>query len=118
MSTEEGEQRAKEYNNVMFIETSAKAGHNVKSLFKKIAQALPGMDEQAADGVAAHQSTSPLSHSHRRVGTGGRGQIVYVLVLNRVLERHMQWRTTQRTPHEVGHLCQGKQGGAQRRQRG
>ncbi|KAH9442719.1 hypothetical protein Pst134EA_031631 [Puccinia striiformis f. sp. tritici] len=26
---------------VMFIEASAKAGHNVKSLFKKIAQALP-----------------------------------------------------------------------------
>jgi Ras-related protein Rab-6A len=28
----------------MFIETSAKAGYNVKLLFKKIAQALPGMD--------------------------------------------------------------------------
>lgn len=59
VSTEEGEQRATEYNNVMFLETSAKAGHNVKNLFKKIAQALPGMDEQSADGVAAHQSTSP-----------------------------------------------------------
>lgn len=56
VSTEEGEQRAKEYNNVMFLETSAKAGHNVKALFKKIAQALPGMDEQAADGVAAHKT--------------------------------------------------------------
>jgi len=28
----------------MFIETSAKAGHNVKTLFRKIAQALPGME--------------------------------------------------------------------------
>ena len=28
----------------MFIETSAKVGYNVKALFKKIAQALPGMD--------------------------------------------------------------------------
>lgn len=28
----------------MFIETSAKAGYNVKLLFRKIAQALPGMD--------------------------------------------------------------------------
>jgi hypothetical protein len=28
----------------LFIETSAKAGFNVKALFKKIAQALPGMD--------------------------------------------------------------------------
>jgi Ras-related protein Rab-6A len=28
----------------MFIETSAKAGHKVKTLFKRIAQALPGME--------------------------------------------------------------------------
>ncbi|KAI0263358.1 ras-domain-containing protein [Gloeopeniophorella convolvens] len=37
--------------NLMFMETSAKAGHNVKSLFKKIAMSLPGMekDAQAAD---------------------------------------------------------------------
>lgn len=28
----------------MFIETSAKAGYNVKALFRKIAQALPGME--------------------------------------------------------------------------
>lgn len=32
----------------MFIETSAKAGFNVKALFKKIAQALPGMDAPGA----------------------------------------------------------------------
>ncbi|KAI9345839.1 ras family-domain-containing protein [Zopfochytrium polystomum] len=43
VSTEEGEKRAKEFN-VMFIETSAKAGYNVKALFRKIAQALPGME--------------------------------------------------------------------------
>ncbi|CEG84616.1 Putative GTP-binding protein ryh1 [Rhizopus microsporus] len=42
VTTEEGEKRAKELN-VMFIETSAKAGHNVKLLFRKIAQALPGI---------------------------------------------------------------------------
>jgi hypothetical protein len=61
VSTEEGEQRAKEYNNVMFIETSAKAGHNVKALFKRIAQALPGMDEPNQEGAnAAHHSASPL----------------------------------------------------------
>ncbi|WFC97330.1 GTPase Ryh1 [Malassezia yamatoensis] len=56
VSTEEGEQHAKGYENVMFVETSAKAGHNVKNLFKRIAQALPGMDEHAADGVASHQT--------------------------------------------------------------
>ncbi|KAF9063599.1 ras family-domain-containing protein [Rhodocollybia butyracea] len=32
--------------NIMFMETSAKAGHNVKSLFKKIAMSLPGMDSK------------------------------------------------------------------------
>jgi len=31
--------------NIMFMETSAKAGHNVKSLFKKIAMSLPGMEK-------------------------------------------------------------------------
>lgn len=44
VTTEEAEAKAAEFN-VMFIETSAKAGHNVKTLFKKIAQALPGMDK-------------------------------------------------------------------------
>ncbi|CAK5103367.1 unnamed protein product [Meloidogyne enterolobii] len=43
VSTEEGEQKAKELN-VMFIETSAKAGYNVKHLFRRIASALPGID--------------------------------------------------------------------------
>jgi len=43
VTTEEGEQKAKEFN-TMFIETSAKAGYNVKPLFRKIAQALPGID--------------------------------------------------------------------------
>lgn len=54
MTPEEAEKRAKELN-VMFIETSAKAGHNVKALFKKIAQALPGMDkpEEAASNQSA-----------------------------------------------------------------
>jgi Ras-related protein Rab-6A len=43
VTTEEGEKKATELN-VMFIETSAKAGYNVKALFRKIAQALPGME--------------------------------------------------------------------------
>ncbi|GAA5910310.1 Rab family GTPase YPT6 [Sporobolomyces salmoneus] len=45
VTTEEAEQKSKELN-VMFIETSAKAGHNVKTMFRKIAQALPGMDRE------------------------------------------------------------------------
>ncbi|KAI9355774.1 ras family-domain-containing protein [Pilaira anomala] len=43
VTVEDAEKRSKELN-VMFIETSAKAGHNVKTLFRKIAQSLPGID--------------------------------------------------------------------------
>lgn len=43
VSTEDGDRKAKELN-VMFIETSAKAGYNVKQLFRRVAAALPGMD--------------------------------------------------------------------------
>lgn len=56
VTTEEAEKRAQEFN-VMFIETSAKAGHNVKTLFKKIAQALPGMDKDSQqDGATGNKS--------------------------------------------------------------
>ena len=52
VSTEEGERKAKELN-VMFIETSAKAGYNVKQLFRRVAAALPGMEatDQVRDGL-------------------------------------------------------------------
>lgn len=43
VSMEEGERKAKDLN-VMFIETSAKTGYNVKQLFRRVAAALPGMD--------------------------------------------------------------------------
>ncbi|KAL8286139.1 hypothetical protein RQP46_004627 [Phenoliferia psychrophenolica] len=54
VTTEEAETKSKELN-VMFIETSAKAGHNVKTLFRKIAQALPGMEREGEAGAAANQ---------------------------------------------------------------
>ena len=45
--------------NILFMETSAKAGHNVKSLFKKIAMSLPGMDkDSSATDSAKNQSLS------------------------------------------------------------
>ncbi len=44
VSLEEGERKAKELN-VMFMETSAKHGSNVKQLFCQIAAALPRMEE-------------------------------------------------------------------------
>ena len=41
---------------LMFMETSAKAGHNVKSLFKKIAMSLPGMEKD----IQPDANTSPF----------------------------------------------------------
>lgn len=58
VTTAQGEEEAKK-NNLMFIETSAKVGHNVKNLFRRIAQALPGM-EGAEGAAASNQSESHL----------------------------------------------------------
>jgi len=58
VTTQQGEEEAKK-NNLMFIETSAKVGHNVKNLFKRIAQALPGME--GADTAAAAGNQSEIS---------------------------------------------------------
>ena len=54
VTTEQGEEEAKK-NGMMFIETSAKVGHNVKQLFRRIAQALPGMESEAS--TSDNQST-------------------------------------------------------------
>ena len=55
VTTQQGEEEAKK-NNLMFIETSAKVGHNVKTLFKRIAQALPGMEGAEGAAAAGNQS--------------------------------------------------------------
>ena len=55
VTTQQGEEEAKR-NNLMFVETSAKLGHNVKQLFRRIAQALPGME--GADSAAQASSQS------------------------------------------------------------
>ena len=44
--------------NIMFMETSAKAGHNVKSLFKKIAMSLVGMEKENEQSEAQNTSAS------------------------------------------------------------
>ncbi|WFD31115.1 GTPase Ryh1 [Malassezia sp. CBS 17886] len=71
VSTEEGEQRAKEYNDLMFVETSAKAGHNVKALFKKIAQTLPGMGEGGADAAAANRTIDVSAQADAEAKSSG-----------------------------------------------
>lgn len=48
----------------MSIETSAKAGHNVKTLFKKIAMALPGGSE--VKDATVNQSMCNVAAMHHR----------------------------------------------------
>ncbi|KAG8948881.1 Ras- protein Rab-6B [Tulasnella sp. 424] len=55
VTLEEATAKATELN-IMFMETSAKAGHNVKSLFKKIAMSLPGMEKDGAATETANTS--------------------------------------------------------------
>lgn len=58
VTLEEANAKAAELN-IMFMETSAKAGHNVKSLFKKIAMSLVGMEKD--NEAAEQQNTSVLT---------------------------------------------------------
>lgn len=48
VTTEEGKQKA-ENMNIMFIETSAKDGDNVKKLFREVATNLPGSETQTKE---------------------------------------------------------------------
>ena len=57
VNTEEGQQLAKELG-VMFIETSAKAGVNIKQLFQNLAMSLPGMESSSTAGQAVTKQTS------------------------------------------------------------
>eukprot|EP01113_Clastostelium_recurvatum_P038996 TRINITY_DN589_c0_g1_i2.p1 TRINITY_DN589_c0_g1~~TRINITY_DN589_c0_g1_i2.p1 ORF type:complete len:209 (-),score=32.66 TRINITY_DN589_c0_g1_i2:277-903(-) len=65
VSIEEGEAKAKEYN-LMFIETSAKAGFNIKALFRKVASALPGIDAQV---LSENQDLSDVSLDTAKPGS-------------------------------------------------
>ncbi|KAL8689143.1 MAG: hypothetical protein Q9218_005115 [Villophora microphyllina] len=49
VTTQQGEEEAKRCG-AIFVETSAKAGANVKGLFRRIAQALPGMEGEVDKG--------------------------------------------------------------------
>lgn len=68
----QGEEEAKKHN-LMFIETSAKLGHNVKTLFRRIAQALPGMEGEGGRGESQSEWRlfPPLATPLR--GGAGRG---------------------------------------------
>ena len=62
VTLEEANARATELN-IMFMETSAKAGHNVKSLFKKIAMSLVGMEKEGEASQEAQQNASESTFS-------------------------------------------------------
>ena len=73
VTLEEATAKAQQLN-IIFMETSAKAGHNVKSLFKKIAMSLPGMekdnqtsDAQNASEPACLQNIADLVHADHRM---------------------------------------------------
>lgn len=60
ISTEEGEERSKK-DGLLFMECSAKAGYNVKSLFRKLATSLPG----SVDGAnSANNGQARGNNSH------------------------------------------------------
>lgn len=50
VSIEEGQAKATACD-VIFMETSAKQGHNIKALFRKLATALPGLESQPPPGA-------------------------------------------------------------------
>ena len=64
VTTAQGEEEARRAG-AIFVETSAKVGHNVKALFKRIAQALPGMerDGEPPGGQASKESPLPFLRS-------------------------------------------------------
>ncbi|KAK8718425.1 hypothetical protein V6N13_045657 [Hibiscus sabdariffa] len=74
VSVEEGEVKVREIN-VMFIEASAKAGFNIKALFRKIAAALPGMEAFSStkqeDMVDVNLKSSNTSASQLQQESGG-----------------------------------------------
>ena len=88
VSSDEGEKRAKDFG-VMFIETSAKGGTNVKALFRKLALALPGMENGGQSGLPG-AGMAPrtqgavdvqLSNANRDADAGCGGWWVCVLTL-------------------------------------
>ncbi|KAK9474587.1 ras family-domain-containing protein [Dipodascopsis tothii] len=70
VTSEEGERRAKELK-IMFIETSAKAGHNVKTLFRRIAQTLPGMKANAGESNQTQMIDVNIDSAEKPVNEAG-----------------------------------------------
>ena len=63
VSVEEGEDRSSK-EGIMFIESSAKAGFNIKALFRKLANALPGMESAQTSQPATNCKSHVLITSY------------------------------------------------------
>lgn len=66
VSTDEGAAKAKDLaakteGDIIFIETSAKTGSNVKALFRKLASALPGMDKSEQQAVDVKMKSNKVT---------------------------------------------------------
>ncbi|ETO12954.1 RAS-related protein [Reticulomyxa filosa] len=66
VTTTQGEEKAKELN-VLFMETSAKSGENVKQLFRTVATNLPGMEEQNQTQTNEDEETVSLKKNTKKV---------------------------------------------------
>ena len=67
--TEEGEAKAKKLN-VLFVETSAKSNHNIKQMFRKLAESLPGQDGGKSAGGDGSQSVDIQVGQRGKAGGG------------------------------------------------
>lgn len=66
VTTAQGEEEAKKAG-AIFMETSAKVGHNVKALFRKIAQALPGMEGEQQEAQKPQSKGAAGNSSLKRI---------------------------------------------------
>lgn len=96
VKAEDGEAEAKRLG-CLFVETSAKVGHNVKVLFKRIAQALPGMEgegQQAANqsewlnecDYGGHVDTDDSCSNRRKCEPAQAGKRRWLPMLERVVD--------------------------------
>lgn len=108
VTTQQGEEEAKRQG-LRFVETSAKLGHNVQNLFKRIAQALPGMEGSDSATQATNQSKlllSILSHVHPCTTDGLLGFCdCWDMFLTLFLLAVIDVRTNTQQPQQEGCSC-------------
>jgi Ras-related protein Rab-6A len=109
VTTQQGEEEAKRQG-LRFVETSAKLGHNVQNLFKRIAQALPGMEGSDSATQATNQSTFLLPILSRVYPVTVDGLLVFCciwwdIILTLFLLPVIDVRTNTQQPQQEGCSC-------------